>query len=130
MRTRTQYLKVECQWRIQGGFLWFRGTPFLSFCVRASPASCARTSAVENVLDSGTPPFKILDPPLQPNTIHHCDCACGYILLGESRNRLTVSLKELDLVIILRNYDVMNKNTADGGWNDEHLCSLDQRRRR
>ena len=29
--------------------------PFLSFCAHASPASCARTSAVENVLDCGTP---------------------------------------------------------------------------
>ena len=41
----------------QGGFLGFRGTPFLSFCAHASPASCARMSAVDNVLDSGTPPF-------------------------------------------------------------------------
>ena len=37
--------------------------PFLSFCAHASPASCARTSAVENVLDNGQP-FKTLDPPL------------------------------------------------------------------
>ena len=40
------------------------GFPFLSFCAHVSPASCARTSAVEDVLDSGTPPFRILDLPL------------------------------------------------------------------
>ena len=38
-----------------GGFLGFRGTPFLSFCAHAPPASCARTSAVENILDGGIP---------------------------------------------------------------------------
>ena len=36
----------EKQWQIQA---------FLSFRARALPASCAHTSAAENVLDSGTP---------------------------------------------------------------------------
>ena len=40
-----------------GEFLGFRGTPLLSFCAHASLISCVRTSAVINVLDSGTPPF-------------------------------------------------------------------------
>ena len=35
----------EKQWQIQA---------FLSFHTHASPASCVHTSAVENVLDSGT----------------------------------------------------------------------------
>ena len=61
-----------------------RNPPFCRFCVRASPASCARTSAVENILDSGTP-FQ------NPRSATEC----GYILLG---NQLTVSLRELDLV--------------------------------
>ena len=48
------------QWWIQGGSFGSVEPPFLSFCAHASPASCVHTSAVENVLDSGTPPF--LDP--------------------------------------------------------------------
>ena len=46
---------TTCQWQIQGGSLGSAEPPYLSFCTHASPASCARTSAVENILDSGTP---------------------------------------------------------------------------
>ena len=42
----------------RGGSLGSTEPPFLSFCAHASPASCARTSAIENVLDSGNPPFQ------------------------------------------------------------------------
>ena len=42
----------------------FAEPPFLSFCTHASPALCARTSAVENDLDSGTPLSKFY--------IRHC----------------------------------------------------------
>ena len=65
LRCRQSALPTELpQWRIQGGSLGSAEPPFLSFCAHVSLALCARTSAVENVLDSGTPPFKILDLPL------------------------------------------------------------------
>ena len=54
-------LYVGCTVADPDGFLRFRGTPFLSFCVHASPASCVRTCAVKMFW---THPFKILDPPL------------------------------------------------------------------
>ena len=40
------------------GVPWVPQNPFLSFWAHASPASCALTSAVKNVLDSGTSPFQ------------------------------------------------------------------------
>ena len=48
-------VETSCQWRIQGGSLGSVEPPLLSFCAHASPALCARTRAVENVLDNGTP---------------------------------------------------------------------------
>ena len=44
------------QRRIQGDYLGSTEPSILSFCAHASPASCAHTSAVENILNSG-PPF-------------------------------------------------------------------------
>ena len=47
------------QWRIQECCLGSAEPPILSFCAHdASPASCARTSAVKTFLDSGKPPFQ------------------------------------------------------------------------
>ena len=48
-------LATPWQRRIQGGSLGSAELPFLSFCVHASPASCACTSAVKTFLDSRTP---------------------------------------------------------------------------
>ena len=69
------FLTVHIQWWVDpGGSLGSVEPPLLSFCAHASPASCMRTSAVENVLDSRTPPFKILDPPLhfQSCSLRNC----------------------------------------------------------
>jgi hypothetical protein len=52
--------------RPSGGSGGFSGVPRNPTLYRASPASCARTSAVKTFLDSGTP-SKILDPPLRPS---------------------------------------------------------------
>ena len=54
----------------RGGSLGSAEPPFLSFCTHALLTSCEHTSAVENVLDSGTPSFKILDPPLPTILLH------------------------------------------------------------
>ena len=71
MHSRTQVAAVVDP----GGFLGFHRTPLFVLVTYVNIASCACTSTVKNIVDSGTPPFKILDPPLGSRSTRAIDHA-------------------------------------------------------
>ena len=58
------------QWRIQGGFLGFRGTPLFIVLGTCVAGLVREHEHSQNVLGQQNPSLKILDLPLQCHNVH------------------------------------------------------------